>query len=290
MRRKSRFCSRRLSWELVPVYFVLALVFGATAYPFLYVLFLSVMPYENYVREPIHAWPSGFTLVYFREILRDPRLLNAFKISVLKTAIGTALNVVATAMAGYALSRRQLRFGRLLTLLFLIPMFFGGGLIPYYLVIRATGLLNTFWALIIPGLVGSFLLFMVRAYYMDFPQEVIEAAVIDGAGQFGIFWRVVWPTSAPILATIALLYGTGHWNDYFWPSILVPARLHPAPVILNAITNTRSMMQGLGLGTQLTPESFIAAVATVLIVPIILLYPFLQRFVVKGIMIGAVKG
>lgn len=290
MRRKSRFWTHKFVWELVPVYILLGFVFVVTAYPFLYVLFLSVMPYENYVRQAVHALPSGFTLVYFREIFRDPRLLNAFRISVLKTGIGTLLNVVATAMAGYALSRRELRFGRVLTLLFLVPMFFSGGLIPYYLVIRATGLLGTFWALVIPGLVSSFLLFMVRAYYMDFPQEVIEAAVIDGAGQFGIFWRVVWPTSAPILATIALLYGTGHWNDYFWPSILVPAKLHPAPVILNAITNTRSVLQGLGLGTQLTPESFIAAVAAVLIVPILVLYPFLQRFVVKGIMIGAVKG
>jgi len=272
------------------IYVVLTLVFVIAAYPFFYVLFLAVMPYENYVRMPIHAWPSGFTLLYFREIFRDPRIVHAFGISLLKTGVGTALSVTTTAMAGFALSRRQLKFGRVLVILFLVPMFFNGGLIPYYLVIRMLGLVNTFWALVIPGMVSSFFLFMARAYYMDFPQEVIEAAVIDGAGQFGVFWRIVWPTSTPILATIALLYGTGQWNDYFWPSILVRENLHPAPVILQSISNTRSVLQGLGLGTRLTPASFVAAVAATLVIPIIVVYPLLQRFVVKGIMIGSVKG
>lgn len=269
---------------------VLMLVFVLMAYPFFYILSLSVMPYAEYVRRPVHAWPAGFTLAYFRQILRDQRLLDAFQISVLKTGVGTALNVVATTMAGYALSRPQLKYGRLLTLLFLIPLFANGGLIPYYLIIRATGMLNTFWALVIPGLVGSFYLFMVRAYFVEYPQEIIEAAVIDGAGQFTIFWRIVWPTSVPIIATIALLYGTGHWNDYFWPSILVQARLHPASVVLQNMLSNRSMLQGLGTDSQITPQSFTAAMAALLIIPVLIVYPFLQRYVVKGIMLGSVKG
>lgn len=193
-------------------------------------------------------------------------------------------------MAAYALSRRQLKYGRALTFLFLIPMFFGGGLIPYYLLIRATGMLNTFWVLVLPWLVAPFYLFIVRAYFLNYPSEVIEAAIVDGASQFGIFWRIVWPTSTPIIATIALLYGTGHWNDFFWPSILVQQHLHPAIVVLQQITSNRSMLQGLGLGQQMAAPSFIAAMAAVVIIPILIVYPFLQRYVVSGIMIGSIKG
>lgn len=271
------------------VYLALGLVFVISFYPFFYVFSLSVMPYEEYVKRAVHIGPAGFTLTYFVEIFSDTRLINGFKMSLIKTFLGTTLNVIATTMAGYALSRK-LKFGRAINFLFLVPMFFSGGLIPYFLVIRATGLLNTFWALIIPGLVGSFQLFMVRAYFADYPQEVIEAAKIDGADQFAIFWRVVWPTSTPMIATIALLYGTGHWNDYFWPSIIVPQNLQPATVILQSIVSNRSMLQGLGLGTQLTPQSFIAAVSVILIAPVLVAYPYLQRYVVKGIMIGSLKG
>ena len=151
---------RRVTPGHVAIIIVLLLIFLVAVYPFFYILSLSVMPYAEYIRRPIHAWPAGFTLTYFEEIMRDQRLLRAFQVSALKTLVGTSLNVVATIMAGYALSRPQLKYGRLLTVLFLIPLFASGGLIPHYLLIRATGMLNTFWALVIPGLVGSFYLFM----------------------------------------------------------------------------------------------------------------------------------
>ena len=290
IQRRSQSWRRRVTLGQVLIWIVLSLIFVVVAYPFFYVLSLAVMPYEEYVRRPVHVGPAGFTLFYFQQILRDPRLLRAYEISILKTVVGTSLNVVATMMAGYALSRRQLKYGRFLTFLFLVPMFFGGGLIPYYLVIRATGLLNTFWALVLPGMVWSFYLFIVRSYFLSYPQEVIEAAIVDGAGQFGIFWRIIWPTSTPMIATMALLYGTGHWNDFFWPSILVQQNLHPAIVVLQQITSNRSMLQGLGLGQQMAQPSFIAAMAAVVIIPILLVYPLVQRYVVTGIMIGSIKG
>jgi putative aldouronate transport system permease protein len=272
------------------IWVILIVLFAIMAYPFFYIMSLSVMPYSEYVRHPIHIGPSGFTLVYFEQILRDPRLLNAYRVSVAKTLAGTALNVVATTMAAYALSRPRLKWRRALTIFFLVPMFFGGGLIPYYLVIRATGMLNTFWALVIPGLVAPFLFFMVRAYFFEYPEEVIEAAVVDGASHWGIFWRIIWPTSTPVIATITLLYGTGHWNDFFWPSILVQPNLHPAIVVLQQITTNRSMLQGLGLGQQLAQPSYIAAMAAIVIIPILVVYPFLQRYLIRGIMIGSLKG
>ena len=271
------------------IYGVLLVIFIITAYPFLYVLFLAVMPYDQFISQPVHLLPSGFTTLYFEQIIRDQRLFRGFQISILKTVIGTLLSVVVTVMGGYALSRPQLRFGKLLNFLFLIPMFAGAGLIPSYLNIRSVGLLNTFWALILPGMVAPFYVFLTRTYFSNYPQELIEAATIDGASPFGVFWRVIWPTSIPIIATLGMLYGVSHWNEYFWPSILVQAELQPASVLLQNMITTRSVLSGLGQGVQMTQQSFIAAVAAMMIVPILILYPLLQRYVVAGILVGSVK-
>lgn len=269
---------------------VLLLVFFITAYPFFYVLSLSVMPYEEYVKRAIHALPAGFTLLYFQQILGNASLVSAFGVSLAKTLVGTTISVIVTVMAGYALSRPQLRYGKLLTALFIIPIFVGGGLIPTYLNIRNLGLLNTFWALVLPTAVSPFYLLIVRSHFVDYPQELVEAATIDGARPFSVFWRVVWPTSTPIIATMAMLYGVAQWNEYFWPSILVQQNLQPASVLLQNMVTNRSVLLGLGVGIQMAPQSFIAAVAAVLIIPVLVVYPFLQRYVVTGILVGSVKG
>jgi putative aldouronate transport system permease protein len=281
---------RKFSFGQLVICFFLLLVFIVAAYPFFYTLSLAVMPYEEYVKRSVHVLPAGFTLYYFRDVLSNPKLARAFGNSILRTVIGTMLSVVATALTGYALSRRGPKLHGFLNLLFIVAMWFHGGMIPYYLTIRAVGLLNTFWAMIIPGLVGSWNMFIARAYFRDYPQEVIDAAMMDGAGQFRTFWSIIWPTSKPLIATLALLIGTAHWNDFFWPSILVPPEWQPAPVMLNRMVVSRTVLLGLGVGVRIIPESFIAAVAAVLIIPVLLAYPFLQRYVVKGVMIGAIKG
>ncbi len=221
---------------------------------------------------------------------RLPNLARAFANSIIKTVLGTILSTVLTVMTGYAVSRKGLKLSRFLMIFFLIPMWFGGGVIAYYLVLRFVGLLNTFWAMVIPGLVGSFSVFLVRAYYRDYPQEIIEAATVDGASHFQIFWRIIWPTSQPIIATIALLAGTGHWNDFFWPSLVVPAEWQPAMVMLQRLTFSRNLYESMGLGQKSIPQSFVAAVASLLIIPVLVVYPFLQRYVIKGIFIGSIKG
>ncbi len=288
--KRGQFWTRRFTLGDGVIYLFLIVLFVIMFYPFFYVLFLSVMPYENFVRESVHIWPSGFTLIYFREVLRQPGLANGFLVSVLRTLVGAALSVVVTTMAGYALSRPRLLLGRFLTFLFLIPMFFHGGIIPYFLTVRATGLLYTFWALIAPFLVLPLWLFVTRSYYIDYPEPIIESAVIDGAGEFRIFWSIIWPTSTPLIATLAMMYGTFHWNEYFWSRLLTKPDLWPATAHLYNIIQTWAMLEGLGTSTQLTQQSFIAAVAAMLIIPVLLVYPFLQRFVIKGIMIGSIKG
>jgi putative aldouronate transport system permease protein len=288
--RKTKSRIRRFDIADVVIYLLLAVVFLITFYPLFYTLFLAVMPYENYVSQRVHLWPSGFTLKAYQEIFAAPNLARAFANSILKTVLATSLGVILTVMAGYALSRKGMKLTGALIVFFVIPMWFSGGIIAYYLVLRGVGLLNTFWAMVIPGLVGSFSIFLARAYYHDYPQEVIEAAVVDGANHFQVFWRIIWPTSKPIIATLALLIGTAHWNDYFWPSLVVPAEWQPATVLLQKLTTTRNIYQSLGLGARTVPQSFIAAVASLLILPVLIAYPFLQRFVIKGTMIGSIKG
>ena len=221
----------------------------------------------------------------------NPYLAHAFGISVLKTLVGTTLSVLVTTLAGWALSRPSLKAGGFLTFLFIVPMFVNGGLIPFFLVIRGLGLLDTFWALVLPGAVASFNLLVVRTYFRSYPQEILDAARVDGAGPLTTFWRIVWPTSTPIIATIALLYGVGQWNDYFWPSILVGPDLQPAQVLLQNMASSRAVLSQISsAGLQAAPQSLVAAVAFVMVVPILVVYPFVQRFVVRGIMIGSIKG
>ena len=211
---------RRVTLGGVLIILALVLVLVVTGYPFFYIFFLAVMPYDAFVRQSVHLLPAGFTLEYFGQILSDSRLVAAFGVSIVKTVLGTALSVVVTTLAGYALSRPQLRGRKFLTFLFLVPLFVSGGLIPFFLVIRALGLLNTFWALVLPGLVSSFNFFIVRAYFQDYPQEVIEAATVDGASPFAVFWRIVWPTPPRLsprspcstgLATGTITSGPAFW-------------------------------------------------------------------------------
>jgi putative aldouronate transport system permease protein len=274
----------------IAIYFVLSIVFLIMFYPFFYVVSLAVMPYEEYVRRSVHAFPVGFTALYFRQIFDSPELSRGFLISFSRTAVGVVLSVLVTSMAGYVLARRRIAFTGLITFLFLIPMFFNAGIIPTFLTVRALGLLNTFWALILPMLAAPMWVFIARAYYVGFPPSLIESVYLDGGGEFRIFWSIVWPTSQPIAATLAVMYGTFHWNEYFWSRILVQSDLWPATVHLYQILNQQEVLQGLGVGVRLVQQSFIAAVAAVLIVPVLVFYPFLQRFVVQGIMVGSVKG
>jgi putative aldouronate transport system permease protein len=250
------------------------------------------MPFENYLGQPVHLGPSGFTLAYYQQILLNPSLVRAFGISILKTIVGTALDVIATITAAWVLSRKELPMGRLITIFAFIPLFINGGLIPYFLVINRLGLLNTFWAIVIPSFVDPFLLLIARAYFFGFPQELVDAALVDGAGHLRIFRSVVWPTSWPLIATLITLYGIGHWNSYFWPSILVQSNLHPAIVVLQGIVASQRAQAALGL--QITSQtgayqSFVAAVTVLLVIPMLIAYPFAQRYLIKGIMLGAVK-
>jgi len=257
-------------------------------FPFYYVVTISVMPNENYVSKAFHLFPSGFSLEYYKLIFNDQRLLKALGVSVFVTVVGTFLNVVVTAAGAYVLTKRHLRLSGLLNLMIIIPLLFGGGIIPLYLVIRTLHLTDNLWGLIIPFLCNSFYVILMKNFFTSLPVELEEAAYIDGAKEVKTFSRIVMPLSKPILAVMTLFYGVFHWNEFFWSGILVAPDKFPMMVLLRQLirrVDTQMQVQLPGM----IPMSLTSAIIIVMIVPIIAISPLIQRFFVKGMVLGAVK-
>jgi putative aldouronate transport system permease protein len=261
-----------------------------TAYPLFYIISLGVMPYDQYMSAAIHFIPNGFTLIYFKQILADASLPHGFTMSMYRVLLGTVLSVTCTTLAAYALSLHRLKAKRFLSVFFMIPMFFSPGVIPFYLTINAYGITNTVWALVLPYLCIPMWFFVAKANFSGYPPEILEAADIDGAGQFRIFWQIVWPTNVPLIATLGMMYGVYHWNEYFYTRLLVGKNLWTAPVHLYALINEQRLLMSLGVGVKTQPLCYQAAVAACLIIPVLVVYPLLQRFIVSGLTAGAVKG
>lgn len=267
---------------------ILALFMLMILFPFYYVVTISVMPNENYVAKAFHLFPNGFTLDYFKLIFNDNRLVNALGVSVFVTVVGTFLNVVVTGAGAYVIGKTYLRLHRALNVMVIIPLLFGGGIIPQYLVIRALHLTDSIWGLIIPFLCNSFYVILMKNFFTSLPVELEEAASIDGAKEIKIFTRIIAPLSKPIMAVMTLFYGVFHWNEFFWSGILVAPDKYPMMVLLRQLirrVDTQMQVQLPGL----IPMSLTSAIIIVMVVPIILISPFIQRFFVKGMVVGAVK-
>ncbi|WP_019421976.1 carbohydrate ABC transporter permease [Paenibacillus sp. OSY-SE] len=224
-------------------------------------------------------------------------LLQSYMISITVTVVGTALAVLITAMAGYTLAAKHVKYRNQLAMFFFVTMVFNTGLVPWYMMNTALGLKNTIWALIIPSLLFSpFNLFLVRNYMRQIPDGLVEAAKIDGAGDIFIAFRIFLPLSMPVLATITLFYGIGYWNNWFNAIMLVDnPSLYPLQYLLFKLNSEISMIQQMqstvsGMSaTQLPNESVKMATAIMTIGPIILFYPFLQRYFIRGLLIGSIK-
>lgn len=278
------------------LYVFLGLFALSTLFPLYFVVVMSITPYTEVLRNGgFIVWPSSVTLDAYKQILSSARIPNALRITIIVTVVATAINLIVTTMLAYPLSKKSTpgRNGILLAIIF--TMLFNGGLIPTYMVIRELGLYNTMWAMIIPGTVSTFNFLIMKTYFEGLPQEVEEAARIDGCGEIATLMRIVLPLSMPILATIGLFYGVGHWNEYFKGIMYVSDKdLAPIQVVLRNMIQTPSVSQELSLNStklsQLPPETIKMATVTVAILPIVLVYPFLQKYFTKGVMIGAIKG
>lgn len=214
--------------------------------------------------------------------------------------IGTALTVFCCALFAYILHQENLPFRKAISKFMVITMYVGGGLIPTFLVMKALGLNNTFWIYIIPGMLSAYNVILIRTFMESVPPALEESAKIDGAGYLTIFFKIIIPTSIPILATIAVFSAVGHWSSWFDSMLYITdSNLYTLQYILYQYLNeaealTKQLQQGVNLNSissvQITPMSIKMAITMVVIVPILLVYPYMQRYFVKGIMIGAIKG
>lgn len=267
-----------------------------TLYPLWYVTINSFLTYEDSMRGSAMLWPHSFTFDNFRTIFEDNIIPHAFMITVLRTLYATIGHVLFTAMVAYPLSKSYLIGKKTYMRIGLITMLFGGGMIPYFILIYNIGLYDTFWVYIIPGLFSYYNMLIMRTFFMGMPASIEESAKVDGAGDLRIFLTIVLPNAKAVLATISLYCIVYHWNDHFSGYIYVRDNsLKPLQTILYRIIseNLGGQMQQQAFNNfnkKISPNSIKYASMLVAIVPILAVYPLLQKYLVKGAMIGAVKG
>jgi putative aldouronate transport system permease protein len=285
-------------------YLVLGLFAFVCFYPLWYVLVASLSN-PNLPSLGILVLPKGFTLFNYVEVLKMRGIGHAAFISVARTVIGTGLSVFAVTLMGYIFSKDDVPMKKLFYRYFIITMYVGGGLIPTFLVYKTLGLRNNFLVYVLPGVVSVFNMILVKTYIeTSIPPALEESAIIDGAGYISIFTRIIFPLSIPIVATVALFTAVGQWNSWFDNMIytyktdnlttlqyLLYQKLTEASLIANAAQQgNTSAVQQLQKTTTLTPNAVRLTITTIVTLPIFLVYPFIQRFFMKGIMIGAIKG
>jgi putative aldouronate transport system permease protein len=264
------------------------------------VLAISLNEANDTMRGGITIFPRSFTLENYRTIIQNDALYQAFLITVLRTVVGTFGTVLITGMMAFALSKGFLKGRKFYMILCVVTMYFSGGLIPTFMVIRALNLLDSFWVYILPNLVNVWFLIIMRTYFKSLPEGIEEAARIDGASTWRVFFNIVLPISAPIIATIALFSGVAQWNAWFDAAIYVrDDSLRPLQTMLNTLINSSRAAEEMaragvratqmGRANIINSRSITMATMIFVIVPIILVYPFIQKYFAKGMMIGSIK-
>ncbi|MUT68581.1 carbohydrate ABC transporter permease [Paenibacillus sp. NEAU-GSW1] len=279
------------------IYVFMAMVAIVTLYPFLNVLAISFNDSVDTVRGGLTIYPREFTLKNYETIFGYEGLITGFKNTVIRTVVGTAIGVVAASMMAYTLSRPDFQARRWMSVVFALTMYFSGGLIPGFLLIKNLGMIGTFYVYIIPALLSVWNVFVVRSYIDGLPYALQESAKIDGANDWTIFWKVILPLCQPVLATIALFIAVGHWNSWFDTYLFnnrSPENTTLQYELMKVLLSTQTGSNYRDPNAQQTmaavsPESIKMAITIVVTVPILLVYPFLQKYFVKGMTLGAVK-
>ena len=276
------------------IYLVCAAAFVITLYPFLYIVAVSFSGSHAVYQGKVVLWPVDFTLAGYQQVFKQGNLWNAYGNTIFYTVTGTAFNLVATTLAAYPLSRRHFFARRFFNFFIAFTMYFSGGLIPTYLLITNLGLYNSRWVMIIPSLLSTYNVMVCRSAFSAIPEEVIESAAIDGSNEWQTFLRIAVRLITPTLAVLTLYYAVGHWNNFFTALLyLSDEKLMPMQVLLR-----RVLIQSSGelLGNMVSDDKAAASIqvryVTIVIatLPILAIYPLLQKYFVKGVMVGAVKG
>lgn len=267
-------------------------------YPFLYVVFASLSDSGKLMQHTgILLKPLGFSLGAYIEVIKNKMIAITYRNTLIYLVTGLAVSMTLTTMGAYVLSRKNVMIKSLLNVIVVITMFFSGGLIPFYLTIKQYGILNTIWCVILPGAVSTWNMIVMRTSFQAIPTSLEEAAAIDGASEWVILTRIILPVSKAIIAVMVLFYGVGIWNQWFYPSLFLRERLmYPLQVYLREVlinSNTDSMMLGNAGGENdrvAISETIKYSTIIVTTLPILCIYPFLQKYFVKGVMVGALKG
>jgi putative aldouronate transport system permease protein len=276
------------------IFLLMIFVICITLYPFIYVLSMSISDPQHVVTGAVWLFPKGFSLESYGRVFENEDIWIAYYNTIFYTVVGTALNIIFTILAAYPLSRKTFFARNWIMVIIVITMFFGGGLIPTFLLIKELGLYNTRWAILLPGLTTAFYIIITRSFLQSIPESLSESARIDGANDIGILWRIILPLSKPIIAVLALFYAVGHWNSYVSAMIyLSDVKLQPMSLYLMKVLvqNNDSMLEGMAdqYDRALFSVQLKYSIIIVSILPILLIYPFLQRYFVKGVMIGSLK-
>lgn len=265
-------------------------------YPFWHVVMMSLSSVEATAKGGVFLWPKGFNLDTYTKVFKDASIWSGYFTTILVTVVGTVLGTLFTATTAYPLSQKHLPFSGTLLLLVLFTMLFSGGMIPGYLLMKNLKLIDNRWALILPGLVSAYNVIIMKSFFQSIPESLEESAKIDGATEVTIFWKIILPLSKATIATIALFTAVGYWNDYFSTVLYINTKERWAlqAVLRYMLTNTNQAMQSAGVtvaaATNVTAATIKSASVVIATVPILCVYPFVQKYFVKGVMIGGVKG
>ncbi len=277
-----------LDWVIFAILLLYAIII---IYPFYNALLISISPEKVYLNTPFLLYPKEITMDNYTTVFSSTQLWSGVRITLILLFLGTAYQLFFTVITGYALSRNKWIGKNLVMNMILVTMFFGGGLIPYYFLIKNLGLYDTLWVMIIPGAIDTYNMLLMRNYFASLPPDLEESAKIDGANDVQIFFKVYLPMSLPMLATIGLFFAVGNWNSWYNGMLFVETQsLKPLQLVLREmITTSASSVETLGQKATYS-EGLTMASVFFSIVPMMCFYPFLQKFFVKGLVVGAIKG
>lgn len=287
------------AFDVVNVLIMIVMMF-VMIYPLWYCAVGSFSEGQDYIRGGVYFWPRKFTLANYTAIFYDNTIVNAFQVTVLKCVIGTVTSLLFTSIVSYGMIYPKLKFKNFYIAVIMFTMFFGGGLIPYFLLIQQIGLYDSFWVYIIPSLFSVWNMVIIQSFMRELPQALFESARIDGAREYRIFFQLVIPLSKPVLAAIALFTFVGHWNGYFDSMMYTSSQsLQTIQLFLKKVITDPAFSKSVGSQAaatipdqayKITPRTVKMATMIVTALPVVMVYPFLQKYFVQGIMIGAVKG
>ncbi len=276
---------------LTLVYAILTLLALVVVFPIMYVVSVSLTPYSEVVKNGGFAIiPTKINFDTYSTFLKDNTIPKAYQVTLFITVIGTLVNLAVTTLMAYPLSKKNMPFRNVILMLVVFTMLFSGGIIPTYLVVKSTGLINSVWAMIIPGTVATFYLLIMKTFFENLPESLDEAAKIDGASELRILWQIVLPLSMPIMATVGLFYAVGHWNEFFAAIIYISDNSkYPLQVILRGML-TQNDLPEMDFERVVPTESLQMAAVILSTLPILVVYPFIQKYFTQGALLGSIKG